>query len=864
MLYGSAALVMLSGTPAYGQAVQTDPPRRVQVPATDPAAADIVVTARRIAEREQTVPIAISVRTARDIDRQAINTPQDLNKIPGLSGAPIGSLTNISFAIRGQGAAFGGQQGVIPYFAEVPNYPSSSYDLQSIQVLKGPQGTLFGQNATGGVVLFEPARPVNELSASAQLDLGNHDYRQLRGVLNAPLIGNSLLARLSFQVRRRDGWGHGIYPDGRPSVRLNNLDNVSARLSIAWRPTDRFENVLILTSDRAENDGNLSPLYLIDTRFMNPAARNLIPANVPAIAAAYHYWTGRSPPAGKSFAELLADAFARQLAAGPLTMYTDYGLNNRALTAGLIDQTTWQLTPALRLRNIVGLRVGKTRGATYDQDATDLPLLDFQCRFVPGTMVSTGQCADVGGWPDRTLTEELQLQGHALSNRLQFQFGAFASRAGIRRFREDTRPFVVFGRLSGDPASASFCTSVNVASPCASLSRSSVRSNALFGQATFAVLPRVRLTAGYRRTWDRAVTETTGKPSYRVPFDGAPIAVPVYGDEPAPGALILTTVVRQPSKGTYNLSADWQVSDHLLLYLAHRSGYKSGGINAVANPGTPLRTYGPERSRDVEAGAKLDWRAGRLSGRLNLAAYQTWYGDIQEGEIIPGTAQTITTNLANARIRGLEVETATQIADWLSIDADLAYTDARYTEWLERSSCSAQFWRPQCAALPGSTEIVIDHAGGQLSIAGQTISFHPDRFANSSKWQWSLRPTLHLQPLVGEKIDLSANVYGRTAYVDATAVANSSKLAGLPAQPQTTVLGYTTSDPFTARGYGLVDLRADWTQAGGSRVSLAAGITNLANKKYRVSSASALEIIGAVYTLLGEPRMIYGSVRIDF
>jgi iron complex outermembrane recepter protein len=260
----------------------------------------------------------------------------------------------------------------------------------------------------------------------------------------------------------------------------------------------------------------------------------------------------------------------------------------------------------------------------------------------------------------------------------------------------------------------------------------------------------------------------------------------------------------------------------------------------------------------------MDWTVGRAQGRLNIALFQTWYSDIQLGQIIPGTAQTVTANLADARIRGIEVEASLRPTPWFMLDGNVAYTDGRYTRWSEQTSCAAQFWRPQCVGLPGTTTITIDHANGRLQLAGQELLFNPDRFANTSKWQWSVRPTLVLKPLLGEDIRISANIYGRTAYVDATAVANSSKIAGLPSAPLLTVFGNETTDPYTAPGYGLVDLRIDWQRVGGSRLSLGFGVTNLTDKVYRVSSASAFEIIGAVYSLVGEPRMFFVSARRSF
>lgn len=829
-----------------------------------PPIEDITVTARREQEDLQKIPVAETMVSADKIETLSINTPLDLNKIAGLGGIPVGALTSVNFTIRGQGTAFGGQPGVIPYFAEVPNFPLTYFDLANIQVIKGPQGTLFGQTSTGGVVLFEPNRPSDRFGGYIDLQLGNHRYTQVEGAVNVPVIADRLYVRAAFQLRNRKGWASGIDSNGGSNIDLNNIDNASARISVTWKPANNVENYAVFAEDKIRNNGTSSPLYYVDPRFMNPAVRNLVPSAIPSLAAKWDFWTGYAPPPGQTFAQLLNAAFQKQAAAGPLTMYTDYSERNTTINRGVIDQTTWQIADFLKVKNIFGLRWQTVQGATYDQDGTNLPLLDFQCRFVPGTTSSNGTCAKIGGWPNRTLTDELQVQGKSLGGKLQWQLGAFYLQSGIRRYREDSRPFVVFGTLSGDPASAAFCASVNVASPCASMSRTNTHSYAVFGQATYELVDQVHVTAGYRETWDYTRTDTTGKVSYQVPYDGQMITVPVYGGSPAPGASVVSTTVKLPANASYNVSADWQVNNRVLLYAAHRSGYKTGGINTVADPGSPDRTYGPEHVKDLEIGIKSQWNVGKMHVLINADYYHTWYNDLQEGEIIPGTAQTITSNLANAQINGIEVEGTLVPVGWFRLSGNVALTDAHYTNWLEHSSCSAQYWRPQCNGLPGTTEITIDHAGGTLDIAGQTIAFTPDRFANASRWQWSIQPSIVMSGLLGEDVTFSANVYHRGPYVDAVAVANTSKIAGVPSLTENTVFGNSTSNPYDASGYTLVDLRADWRHIRGSQFSAALAVTNVANNIYRVSSASAFEIIGAVYSLTGEPRMEWLQIKYEF
>jgi len=831
--------------------------------ASDPT--EVVVTARRVAEDPQKIPVAVTSLNATKLETLAINSVLDLNKVPGLSGAPIGSRTSMSFAIRGQGTAYAGQPGVIPYFAEVPNFSLSYFDLQSVQVIKGPQGTLFGQTSTGGVVLFEPKRPTENLEGYVDVQGGDYSYRRVRGALNIPLVEGRLLARVAGEIRKRNGWSTGIYsnPAGARSD-LNDVDDGLFRASLTWKPSTNLDIYSVYAEDRRRTQGASSVLYYMDPRFMNPAVRNVVPASVPSLAATWKYWTGSAPTPGQTFARLLADALDQQLADGPFTTRTDFNQRNKTVNRGVVNQVNWDITNDVRVRNIVGMRWQAVRGANYDLDGTNLPLDSFECRYVPQAVSSTSRCATTGGWPARTLSEELQIQGHAFGDRLEWQTGAFYLRGGVRRFIENTQSIVLFGTLNADPASRAFCASVGVAWPCASMARSITQSKALFGQATWQVVQGVHLTAGYRETWDYARTDTSAKPSYQIPIDGQLITVPTYGQSVANGARTLSTAVDLPANDSYNVSLDWQITDSVLAYLAHRSGYKTGGINATADPGTPQRTYGPERAKDLELGAKTQWSAGFARGTVNADVYHTRYSDIQEGQIIPGTASTVTSNIAAAGITGFEVESNVSLGRWLQLAASVAYVDARYRDWLEYSTCGAQYWRPQCTGLAATTVVAIDHAKGKIDIAGNSISFEPDRFLNASRWQWSFQPTVSLEPWLAKDITFGATVYHRGPYVDSVATTNRSITAGVPMAQQDTVFGYSTANPFDAPGYTLTDVYLNWHKVAGTNLSLAAVVTNAANKVYRVSSSSPFLITGAVYSVVGEPRMGFVQATYTF
>src|SRR3546814_697195 len=160
--------------------------------------------------------------SADDLKREQINSTQDLqDKVPSLVIGTNSQMRNTETpSIRGQGAQFGAAPGVLIYFAEVPlpadlvannqGGPGKFFDLQNLQILKGSQGTLFGRNTTGGALLLEPHRPEEGFSASLRAEATSYSGRGYEAVLNAPLIDETLLARLGFKYFDRDGFTRDV------------------------------------------------------------------------------------------------------------------------------------------------------------------------------------------------------------------------------------------------------------------------------------------------------------------------------------------------------------------------------------------------------------------------------------------------------------------------------------------------------------------------------------------------------------------------------------------------------------------------------------------------------------------------------
>ena len=209
LMCGVTAVAVATG---FDASAQTQP--TVSAPSAPPTLGEVVVTARRRAENLQRVPVAVTAFSSQAIEQKGINNQSTLAdftpSMMTITGGQPSEAAN--FALRGQGPAFGSVPGVVTYFSEVANpigidgRVGTYFDLTSVQVLAGPQGTLFGKNATGGNILFEPVKPTDKLEGYVRGEYGNYNDRRLEGAINLPIAGDKLMLRVAGEMGRRDGY----------------------------------------------------------------------------------------------------------------------------------------------------------------------------------------------------------------------------------------------------------------------------------------------------------------------------------------------------------------------------------------------------------------------------------------------------------------------------------------------------------------------------------------------------------------------------------------------------------------------------------------------------------------------------------
>lgn len=267
LMSSTVAIVAAMSSPAYAQHAGT-------AVAAEIDASDIVVTARRVEERLQDVPISITVFNQEQIDQRNIVSAGDLAAFtPSLQANSRFGGDNTSFSIRGFVQEAPTSPSVAVYFAEVvaPRANGATtggngagvgafFDLQNVQVLKGPQGTLFGRNTTGGAVLLTPRKPTDELEGYLEGSIGNYDLMRIQGVVNVPL-SDTFRVRFGVDRQKRDCYLRnisGIGPD-----RSADINYTAYRLSIVGDLTPNLENYTVATYSDSDNNGSVPKMIVL-------------------------------------------------------------------------------------------------------------------------------------------------------------------------------------------------------------------------------------------------------------------------------------------------------------------------------------------------------------------------------------------------------------------------------------------------------------------------------------------------------------------------------------------------------------------------------------------------------------------------
>jgi iron complex outermembrane receptor protein len=630
---------------------------------------EVTVTARRREESAQQTPIAVNVISAEQLYTSGIKEIRDLtSSVPGVNMSASGAGNNTVFSIRGRSRAVIGnaQPSATAYVNEVPlpvqGASIPTYDVSSIQVLKGPQGTLFGRNSTTGAVLVSTAQPTHNLEGYLQATLGNYQFQKYEGALNVPLLQDKIALRVAGQFADRNGYTKNM---SQPGKDFDDLHRDNYRASLLIEPFDGFKNVTIYERNTQREVGPGIILH----QYIPGGYADLLPWTNGSVLGFTP--TGPIPCNGNPMCDFSAAA-ARQAAAGPRKAWTSqHDLTDNGRQTSWSNTTTWDVGP-VTLKNIFGYREVFFRNIS-DIDGTDNPMID------------TDQTVN-----SQQTTEEFQVSGKALDDNLNYIAGYFYSdsapsgknRLAIQLFAAPGT--TMYSTYGSSPYNGAYGVGDYYHDT----------SNAFFAQAGYKLgglsesLSAFSVDLGVRTTKDKQSVCSAGNliPGYGVApqFIGQEIITESQCKDGSG-----TQSKTDSSKTTYTFGINYQATDNVLIYGVTRTGYRAGGINTpkLASNFAQFQNYEPEQVQDFELGLKSDWTYGDMAGRFNIAAFESKFDKIQAGVAVAPNLDgdgnnsndpansTLMLNAGKATVKGVEVEVSLSPVEHLELSASGAYLD---------------------------------------------------------------------------------------------------------------------------------------------------------------------------------------------
>ena len=640
-----------------------------QAPETPPEDAElrretITVTSRRVTEDLQDVPIPVSVLTEDFIaESGAFNVGRLREIVPTLQFYST-NPRNTAINIRGLGAPYGLTNdgldaGVGLYvdgvFLARPAATTLDFiDVSQIEVLRGPQGTLFGKNTTAGAINITTKKPSFTPESEFELTYGNLGYIQAKASITGP-ITDKIAGKLSFSGTQRDGTLYNVTEQND----INDLNNLGVRGQLLFNVTDTLEVILAADSTRQRPNGYaLVPVGVAPT--LRAANRQY-----PALAASFGY----APPSFNAFDRLTdADTFHQS--------HQDFG--GASITAN------WEIGPGT-LTSITAWRLWNW-GPSNDRDFLGLPI----------TTVSANP-SEQTQW-----TQELRYAGDFNDN-LSFVVGAFAFSQEINSTGNQEQGSAAARWLLA-PTPAALTPGLLEGYGQTSDIQSENTSAALFGQLEWQVTDRLRLLPGLRLNYDE---KSVG---YEAQVYGG-----LQTTDPALIALqrsILAPLAYQADADDTNISgqvtAAYEVSDRVNAYATYATAFKPVGLNlggipndAAGNPAVSLATVKPEDTRHFEIGLKTQPFEGVTA---NLTAYDTEIEDYQV-QVVNAQVGVLRGYLANAekvRVRGIEFDGRANLSDSVTSYASLAWTDGEYVSFPDAPPALENTGGPQSVDISGT------------------------------------------------------------------------------------------------------------------------------------------------------------------
>ena len=793
---------------------------------------EVVVSARRKEEGLQSVPVSVTALNTEALLEANITSSTDLQQnVPGIFLAGSGGFNNPVYVIRGQSKGLLGTSSpaVVSYFAEVPQPSWGSavpqFDMANIQVLKGPQGTLFGRNTTGGAILYTPQEPLHEFGGYVSGSLGDENLRRVQGAINIPLVEDKVALRIAGDLNQRDGFTQniGVGED------LDDVDSKVFRASLLVE-LDSLRNLLIVDQYKSDTHG-----------FNTSLTADGFTAPLSDVVG------GNGTLAAFGLTQQMFDQYALAEARGPFINEPSFAPyeHNKRLT--VVNRTEFEISENLEIVNIFGYQSTKLAYAPNIDGISSLQVSpafgDAAVFGAPGsgltnsidlTMVKATLVDE-----SEQISNEFQLKGTSFDDRLDWMVGAFWVKMqpdGAGQQNGTTilsavidhqlpsptpNPLVVgFGPSNGQYL---FLTD---------------ESKAVFVHGEYDLTEELALEVGVRYTEDdfEACVGTGAKT-----LQGGERMLTISEGDCRTGTNVNNSgvIAKSSDEITWSVGLNWQATDELFAYAVARHGYRAGGGNGPVFSGTltSYQTFEPETVDDFELGVRADWDlGGGMVARTNITYFSAEVSDAQ-GDIgggvqtgsscnpaVPATTPdgacdpsddptggALVLNVGDTKVDGFDIELVLAPTENLTLSLNATFQDSEVKNYLDQSN--------------PFVDAIVQRGGAD-----------PFLFFVEDTIQGNIRYALPMGD-IAEELVLNLNYYDTS-----DAVKGDVKVPG----------------------YSLTNLRADLRNVMDSKIDVALFINNVTDEEYQIASGASTTALGVGGFIYGAPRLWGVEARYSF
>lgn len=625
---------------------------------------EVIVFAQKRAEGSQDVPVALTALSGQALREAGALTIEELTDLnPSLSFDTAQSWQNNSLKIRGIGTVGNTRsfEGAVGVFIDEVYRPRSGmaladlFDISTVEVLRGPQTTLFGKNTVAGAVSVRSNRPDPEATAGyVDVRAANYDGLYANAAFNAPL-NEALTLRVAGTRNQRDGFFES--PD--TGAQYDEIDRHAVKAQLLIKPQDDWE--FLLMADAARSD---AACCWGSAQVVNGPVTPLVQTY-----SALNGLTFVSAPQSEEQRSHTLNLVPREL----------------VLDSGILAKTTWDIDDQWSLRSITAFRDWEHSQLDADPD------------FVPADLFRLSEPANI-----ETFSQELNVS--YTGERTDFLLGLyyfredyFSERSAAGGSDADNYLNALISANLGAvaclppvvAADCAFPVGINALLPDGEFTREAYRQDstgyAVFAHGSTLLSERLRLIAGLRHDviekeggvdnlfWYDSLVARLALAAAGVPDDGtARNGLDLIGTFNSPSF----TDATRDSELTGSLQLQYDFGDSGMAYAGYHRGFKSGGVNLFREGAITNTRYAPELADSIEAGIKLDYRDG--TARTNIAAFYTRFTDLQIN-FFTGL-EFRTENTGEASTRGVEIENVWQFSNQLRLDFSVTYLDSRFDE----------------------------------------------------------------------------------------------------------------------------------------------------------------------------------------